>query len=616
MRPLCRWGAVTMVLLLAAPVDAAPGDIQTLAGSGEQGHSVDGGFAAQSALLFPDDVAVMLNGDVLIAESASGRVRKVDHQTGVITTVAGAGHGGNYDDHGDGVLAVDAFLHSPTGLVIESDGHLVIADAGLNRVFRVDAVTGRISTVAGTGEYGLGGDGGLAVEAMLAEPRQVALDFVGNILVVDRGNRRLRRISTTHGTIVSLFGSSGPFVDPVDVVVNTLGDIFVADRGAHRVWRSSGGGDFSAFAGNGQDTSSGDGGPPGDAGIGSPIGLGLDIADTLFIAGSSNRIRAVSTFFVLPVMNTVAGTGEPGFGGDHGPATLALFDSPGSMVVDVQGNLLVADTGNNRVRVVGGIGYARVGALFHTGLLLEDPEAGNQEGAPLILTRDYTFRPNQTWAILRSGADGYRLRGSEGSCVRPGEENDDGDVEMELGRCVGQETVWRLNGIFSFFNIRRPEPETCLSASAGPTHDLRSVVFKSCASTPARGWYMSPQARPQEMCLPSDTRMCLNQGRFAVEVDWVKPDGEIGTGTPVVHRTDDSGLFYFFKATNWEMLVKVLDNCDGPTNRFWVFAAASTTVEYTLTVTDTVSGEVREYFNPQGTRAAAIADTEAFATCP
>jgi Fibronectin type III domain len=117
-------------------------------------------------------------------------------------------------------------------------------------------------------------------------------------------------------------------------------------------------------------------------------------------------------------------------------------------------------------------------------------------------------------------------------------------------------------------------------------------------------------------CVPSETNLCLLDGRFKVEVDWRNFEGVTGPGMVVPFGSADSGLFYFFDADNWEMLVKMVDACNSPFDSFWVFAAATTNVEYTLRVTDTDTGVVKPYFNPLGTAAAAITDTSAFATCP
>ncbi len=117
------------------------------------------------------------------------------------------------------------------------------------------------------------------------------------------------------------------------------------------------------------------------------------------------------------------------------------------------------------------------------------------------------------------------------------------------------------------------------------------------------------------VCSPSDTHLCLAGDRFKVEVDWLDFNGNTGSAQVVPFGSDDSGLLYFFDPDNWEMLVKVLDTCGSPFNTFWVFAAATTNVEYTLTVTDTETGAVKEYVNPLGNPSAAITDTAAF-SCP
>ena len=115
-------------------------------------------------------------------------------------------------------------------------------------------------------------------------------------------------------------------------------------------------------------------------------------------------------------------------------------------------------------------------------------------------------------------------------------------------------------------------------------------------------------------CVPGADRFCFSDGRFQVDVTWESQTGDTGVGMAGGLETPDSGVFYFFEQNNWELLVKVIDGC-AITDHFWVFAAATTDQQYTLTVTDTVTGAVKQYFNPLGERAPAIADTAAFATC-
>lgn len=139
-------------------------------------------------------------------------------------------------------------------------------------------------------------------------------------------------------------------------------------------------------------------------------------------------------------------------------------------------------------------------------------------------------------------------------------------------------------------------------------------LFLYTGATTAQEGASSIQGQQYRSTCSDDDTICLNRTRFAVEVDWMDFDGGTGAGQVVEFRSDDSGMFWFFNENNWELLIKVLDGC-AINDRFWVFAAATTDVEYTLNVTDTLTGETREYFNPLGSAASAITDTTAFATC-
>ncbi len=116
-------------------------------------------------------------------------------------------------------------------------------------------------------------------------------------------------------------------------------------------------------------------------------------------------------------------------------------------------------------------------------------------------------------------------------------------------------------------------------------------------------------------CQPSDTRLCLREGRFAVEATWRAPSGLVGAARATEARTADAGLLWFFRDSNWELQVKVLDGC-AVNGRYWVFAAGTTNVEYDLTVTDLSTGQQASYHNPLGRTAVTITDTGALATCP
>ena len=172
------------------------------------------------------------------------------------------------------------------------------------------------------------------------------------------------------------------------------------------------------------------------------------------------------------------------------------------------------------------------------------------------------------------------------------------------------------------FKINSLTPDDQMSAVAAPLGEGFVVAWSSYGSNGTDDDQTSIQARRfgRTSCAPAANRLCLNRSRFAVEVEWTDFAGTTGSGQAVPVSSDDSGLFWFFGPDNWEMLVKVLDGC-GINGHFWVFAAATTDVEVTLRVTDTEAAGTgntgtREYFNPLGTAAAAITDTEAFATCP
>ncbi len=140
------------------------------------------------------------------------------------------------------------------------------------------------------------------------------------------------------------------------------------------------------------------------------------------------------------------------------------------------------------------------------------------------------------------------------------------------------------------------------------SHAHLEFVFSGQALLQPEGW-------GEDVCLPGNTTYCLQDGRFRVEMTWVDFDNRMGQGKTANFASDDSGFFFFFDRDNWEAMVKVLDGC-GFNGHYWVFASASTNVEYTLTVTDTRSGQTKEYENPLGMQAPAITDTQAFATCP
>ncbi len=287
----------------------------TIAGSYEAtGESGDGGPATAATLDQPTALARDKTADVFIADTLDNVVREITPD-GVIHLIAGNGTEGNRGEFGG--LAVRAELDSPQGVAVNSKGDVFIADT-YNNIVREVTPRGLISTVAGNGSPGYRGDNGPAWRAELSFPTGLAVDSLGNLYIADSGNNVVRRVSTT-GVITTVVGN------------------FAADQA------SGGLGGFS-----------GDGGPATAARLNAPQGISLDQAGDLFIADTfNNAIREVTPAgTIATLVNT---TGAKGSSGNGGPATDAKLNTPFAVSVDnSSGDLYVADTSNNRVRVVTG----------------------------------------------------------------------------------------------------------------------------------------------------------------------------------------------------------------------------------------------------------------------
>jgi uncharacterized protein (TIGR03437 family) len=332
----------------------AAGRWTNVAGTGQPGFSGDGGPPAAAQLTVAHDLAVDLNGALYIADGV--RIRKVGN--GKIQTVAGDGY---VHAIGDGGLATDAMLSQPFAIVLNGAGSLYIADTGTQRVRQV-LPTGVIQTLAGTGTAGSATDNTAASAAALNSPMGVALDAAGDVLIADTGNQRIRQVGADGhirnlvGTGVGGVGPEGmppaqtPLDGPRGVCTGRGGAWFVADTANHRVLQVAPQPLVVTAAGNGAAGDAGDGGPARLAQLNQPSACALDSAGNLFIADSlSHRIRKVD---LGGTISTVAGTGAAGFSGDEGPAIAGGINGPRGVVVDDNGDIFIADTGNNRIRQV------------------------------------------------------------------------------------------------------------------------------------------------------------------------------------------------------------------------------------------------------------------------
>jgi len=291
-------------------VDKVTGIATKIAGT-SQGFFGDGGLAVNARLNSPEGVGVSQTGDIYIADTTNCRARKVNAVTLIITTYAGSGTCGYTlpTPPSDGIPATNARLNNPREVILDATGTVYIADTSNCRIRRVDAVTGIISTFAGTGNCNLSGDGGLATSARLNNPRGLAFDTAGNLYIADRSNHRIRKVNKITNIISTVAGTSGGYA--------------------------------------------GDGGLATNARLNQPQGVSINQFGTIYIADTSNhRIRKVDS--ATGIITTHAGTGTAGNTGDGGLATAARLNAPARVLAydDVDGHLMISDTSNNRVREV------------------------------------------------------------------------------------------------------------------------------------------------------------------------------------------------------------------------------------------------------------------------
>ena len=360
------------------------------AGNGDAIYSGDGGPATGAGLVDPTGVAVAYDGTIYLADRDGHRIRRIGTD-GVITTVAGTGVAGF---SGDGGPATSAQFDQPTGIAIAPDGTIFVADQFNNRIRRF-TVGGTITTVAGNGTQGFSGDGGRPTDASINQPTYVAVRPDGTVFFTDWGNHRVR--------------SFGHQLRPNGSVSYTIRTV----------------------AGNGQGDFSGDGGPATNAALNQPSGIAFDRSGNIYIADTANqRIRLIG---VNGFIYTYAGIGTAGFGGDGGLAQTAQLNRPVEIAFSREGELLIAEGENRRVRRVtssgvistiaggGGTNYlAEGGIATRTSLGFLSGVAVSPDGSILVtdlensrLVRIQTVLPNYTPANQlvpsRSGNELYEF---------------------------------------------------------------------------------------------------------------------------------------------------------------------------------------------------------------
>jgi hypothetical protein len=414
------------VLIVVAAVAGAAQRLDTVAGSGTGGFAGDGGAATAALLTSPSDISPLPGGGYLVADTSNHRIRRVAAD-GTITTVAGAGPAvgqtGGFGGDGLPATSTPVRLNQPRGVAVTADGGFLIADT-TNNVIRRVSPAGIITTVAGIGgQAGQTGDNGPATGALLTAPQGVAATPDGGFLIADTGNHRVRRVDAA-GTITAstslptngagFSGDGGSSTGarlnaPARVAPLAGGGYLIADTNNNRIRRVSAQGLIDTVAGNGTSGSGGDGGPATAASLTQPEGVAPTPAGGILIADTGNeRIREVAPDGTI---TTRAGTGTLGFTGDGGDPTLAQLSHP-RVAVPFGTGLMVADAFNHRIRAITEFTPAPTGA-GGDGVPATPPVVGATPPpgvTPPVLGRTAVARPTSgTIRIRRPGTMNFIL---------------------------------------------------------------------------------------------------------------------------------------------------------------------------------------------------------------
>lgn len=393
-------------------IDAESGIITTVLGNGQRSSNGDGGPAAKASVLMPDSICLDAHDNLYVGEKYGFRVRKVEAKTGIVRTLVGTGvpgfgdedvlgtettcnsaEAGIYADPDgsvywgdcsgrlrrcdgttgivttvlggtsvhDGEESTRAFLCGPGGLSLAPDGRLCVADVWNQRIRSIDLQSGITQTVAGNGARAYGGDGGPAVEAYLGNPHDVSVDSGGRVVIADTRHGHVRRVDCNgiiHGVAGAAFqwdkGDGGPancacLVHVMSVAHDTHDNIYIGDAGVGRIRKvDRESGTIDTVAGCGLPGYTGDGGLAREAKIGRPTALHFDGKGNLYFTDEAHHV--VRKVDVDGRISTVVGSGEPGFSPDGTPAVDARIHTPFGLAVTDDGTIYFSDSYNHRVR--------------------------------------------------------------------------------------------------------------------------------------------------------------------------------------------------------------------------------------------------------------------------
>ncbi len=409
----------------------------TAVGLGE-GYSGDGGPAVDAGLDGPRMIAFDRKGGYYIADAYNQVIRHVD-AAGTISNFAGTPRQAGFRDGPAG----QALFNTPHSVDIDRDGNVIVGDPVNDRVRKIDVNTKMVTTIAGIGQTGYAGDGGPATQARLSDSKIALVGPDGGIYIDDMGNDVIRRIDPVTGNIETWAGQKGVLggadgidarqsgFSPRNIVFDIDNDLIIADRDGNKIrsvdWETR---IISTIAGSGVLGPGGDGGPALEAELNAPRGLGVDWMGNVYIADSeNNRVRKVD--IETGIMTTVAGSPTSQQGRKDGTVDVALLANPRHAIFDDAGNFYITDTGNSRIRFIANF-IAPKPAQAPAPAPAPAPQAPSQPAVPV--------QPNQVpdgpAAQPTASRSGYWMLGTDGRVYSFGHAESHGDAPATAGRSV------------------------------------------------------------------------------------------------------------------------------------------------------------------------------------